>query len=174
MDDIGKQFRDFQKKVEISLRNFPLLAASEAQNFFLDSFRRQSFIGDTTEVWAKRKPNKKREGAALLVKSARLKRSIRIKVANWNRSVVGTDVPYAWVHNEGFRGTYQRTASRRAKIKGSYSKLGGEKRKARKMNIMGVTHNVRQNIPRRRFIGHSPYLNAKIDRVFIMQLSKIK
>jgi len=174
MDDLGKQFIDFKRKAEQSLRKFPLLAANEAQNFFLDSFKRQAWIGQTTEVWKSRKPSKKREGAALLVKSGRMKRGTRIKRADWNSTIVANDTPYAGVHNEGFRGVYTRTASRRVKTKGSYKRMGDEKKRATKTRIMGVTHKVHQNMPRRRFMGNSPYLNRNIDRIFILQLSKIK
>lgn len=174
MDDIGKKFREFQRKVEENLKNFPIIAANEAKNFFLDSFRKQAWIGETTEAWPQRKPNKKRAGAAILVKTGNLKRSIRIKQANWQNIVISTNVPYAAVHNDGFRGTYERTASRRAKIKGSYKRVGDERKKAKKMTVMGATHQVHQNIPRRRFMGESPFLDNKIDRQFILQLSKIK
>ena len=174
-NDLGKDFRAFQKKVELSLRRFPVLAAAEAQNFFLDSFKRQAWFGETTEVWAKRKPRAKRnKGRALLVDTGRLKRSVRIKKADWNSVIIGSDVPYAGVHNEGYRGTHERTATRRAKVRGSYGKLGDEKRKGRKMAIRGTTHKVHQNIPRRRFMGHSPFLNKRIDRLFIIELAKIK
>lgn len=184
MDDIGKQFREFQKKVEAVLKRLPRLAASEAQNFFLDSFKRQAWIGDTTENWPKRKPGTKRNnGRALLVDTSRLKRSIRIKQADWNRIVIGSDVPYAAVHNNGFRGTQQvgessRTASRRVLTR--YNKNGTASRaRGATTRIRGAGHQVRahtrkQNIPRRRFMGNSPYLNRLIDRAFIRELSKLK
>lgn len=175
MDDIGKQFREFQRKVEASLKRFPRLAASEAQNFFLDSFKHQAWFGETTEVWKPRKSrSKKNAGRALLVQKGRLRRSIRIKKADWNSVVVGSDVPYAAVHNEGFRGRFSRTATRKVKVRGSYSKLGDERKRRQKMLIAGVTHEVKQNIPRRRFMGNSPWLNKRIERVFINELSKIK
>jgi len=155
-NDLGKDFNDFFKKVEQSLSKFPVLAASVAQNFFLDSFNRQAWIGDTTENWPQRKHNAKRNaGRALLVDTGRLKRSIRIKKANWDSVIIGSDVPYAGVHNEGFKGTYERTASRKTKVRGSYHKLGDEKGKGKRISVRGVTHTVHQNIPRRRFMGNS-------------------
>lgn len=174
-NDLGKDFRAFQKKVELSLRRFPVLAAAEAKNFFLDSFKRQAWIGETTENWPKRKPNAKRnKGRALLVDIGRLKDSIRVKKEDWNSIIIGADVPYAGVHNEGFRGTFERTASRKVKIRGSYKKLGDQKKKSRKITMRGATHKVHQNIPRRRFMGNSPFLNKRIDRIFIIELAKIK
>lgn len=181
-NDLGKDFEAFRQKVERSLSRFPVLAASEAQNFFLDSFRRQAWIGDTTEVWPQRKPNAKRnKGRALLVDTGRLKRSIRIKRADWNNVIIASDVPYAGVHNEGFRGIesvheYSRKASRRVATR--YNK-NGKASKSGRVKIKGASHQVKahsrnQNIPRRRFMGNSPFLNRRIDRVFILELSKIK
>lgn len=173
MDDISKQFKDFQQKVEASLKRFPRLAASVAQNFFLDSFRAQAWFGETTETWAPLK-DKKEAGRQILVKRGRYKRSIRIKKADWNSIIIGSDVPYAAVHNEGFRGTYTRTASRRVRIRGGYNKLSDLRKRKSSMLIRGATHTVRQNIPRRRSMGNSPWLNRKIDREFTLELSKIK
>lgn len=183
MQDLGKQFTAFQKKVEASLKKFPRLAASEAQNFFLDSFRRQAWIGYNTETWPKRKPGGKRNtGRALLVDTGRLKRSIRIKKADWDSVIVGSDVPYAGVHNDGFTGTqkvgaHSRTASRRVATR--YNKNGKASRaKSAQVKIRGKGHQVKafnrkQRIPRRRFMGNSPYLNRRIDRVFTLELSKL-
>ena len=173
MDDISKQFKDFQQKVETSLKRFPRLAASVAQNFFLNSFRAQAWFGEYTEVWAKLK-DKKEANRNILVKRATLKRSVRIKKADWNSIIIGSDLPYAAVHNEGYRGVYTRTASRKVKIRGGYQKYGDQRKRGRSMTIQGVTHKVRQNIPRRRYMGNSPYVNAQLDREFTNELLKIK
>ncbi len=175
-NDLGKDFHNFQLKVERTLTKFPVLAANEARNFFLDSWKRKAWRDTTTELWAPRKKEtKKSKGKGILIGTGRLRASIRVIKADWNSVVVGTDVPYASVHNDGFKGTYSRTASRHAKIKGSYKKLGDEKSKrSTKMSIRGATHPVNQNIPRRRFLGDSEYLNKKIDKIFLEQLINIK
>ena len=117
-NNLEKDFQAFQQKVKDNLKRFPVLSASEAQNFFLDSFKKQAWFGETNEVWKRRKPTAKRnKGRALLVDTGRLKRSIRIKQASWSGVIIGSDVQYAGVHNEGFRGTYSRTASRKARFK---------------------------------------------------------
>lgn len=179
-NNLNKDFEQWRKKVEASLKKLPLLVASDAQNFFLDSFKRTAWIGQTTENWKPRKPNKKRTGAALLVKTGRLKRSIRIKRAKWNSIVIGSDVPYAGVHNEGLNETqtvheHSRIASR--KVATRYNKAGHALKSGMK-KIRGKSHQVssftrNQNIPRRRFMGNSPYLNQRILRTIISQLMKI-
>ncbi len=174
-NDLGKDFAAFQKKVEQALTKLPVLAANEARNFFLDSWKRKAWRDTTTEPWKPRaKETRKSKGKGILIGTGRLRSSIRVVRADWNSIVVGTDVPYASVHNDGFNGTYTRTASRHAKIKGSYKRLGDEKSKSRKMSIRGVTHQEHQNIPRRRFMGDSAYLNKKIDKLFLDELTKIK
>ncbi len=200
--DLSKDMQQFYEKVKRSLAKFPLLAASEAQNFFLDSFKSQAWFGEHTEVWKKRKlqerhGNRKKLGGTvgkvegkggmrnngrdLLIKTGRLKRSIRIKKADWSSVIIASDVPYAGVHNEGFKGTQQvgehsRIATRRVATK--YNKNGTPSKTGRK-RIKGASHQVKaftrhQNIPRRRFMGNSPYLNQRIDRVFLRELMKIK
>lgn len=107
MDDINKQFAEFYQKAKSVINTFPVLAGNEAVNFFQDSFRKQGFAGVNQQTWKKRKTDKNKHdtGRAILVKSGRLKRSIRRMRADWQSVIVGTDVPYAEIHNEGFRGT---------------------------------------------------------------------
>ncbi len=184
MDDFGKQFERFVKKTENALKKFPVLAAQEAVNFFQDSFNQQGFSGTVQEAWPKRKTDKtKRDsGRAILVKSGRTKRSIRKFKADWSGVIVGTDVPYAAIHNEGFHGTEHVSAhfriSTRKKI--TRYKKNGQASTAKNAftRVKGTGHEVKahsrkMNMPRRRFIGESPYLNKRIDRVFLKELKKI-
>lgn len=179
-NNLSKDFLAFQKKVETMLRKLPVLVANVANNFFLDSFRNQSFQGQTTEVWPKRKPNKKRNGSALLVKTGRLKRANRVAQADWNRVLIVNDTPYAGVHNEGFRGgqtvqEHSRIASRKVGTKiGKRGKL----LKSGQVKIRGKSHQVNsftrhQNIPRRRYMGNSPFLNKRIDRKIQAELMRL-
>lgn len=174
MDDIGKQFVAFHQKVVTSLKRFPRLAASAAHNFFLDSFNRKAWFGERTEVWKPVKPTKKNAGGSILVRRGDLRRSVRIKKADWTSIIIGSDLPHAAVHNDGYRGRYTRTATRTVRVRGSYGRLGDEKKRGRKMVVRGVQHTVKQNIPRRRYMGNSPYANQRIEREFIIELSKLK
>lgn len=184
MDDLGKQFEAFYKKTKVTINKFPVLAAQEATNFFQDSFNKQAFIGNTTENWKKRSEKTKRnKGRSILVDTGRLKRSIKPKKATWNEIIVGTDVEYASIHNNGFRGTVNVKAHRR-KI-ASRNTTGILKGKSHKNSTAikyvktssGVAfvkqHKMKMNMPQRKFIGNSPFLNKRIERQFILQLSTI-
>lgn len=179
-NNLDKDFQMFLKKVDATMRKLPVLVANTALNFVLDNFRSQSWNGNTTEPWKPRKFNKKRSGAALLVKSGRLKRANRVKQADWNRVLLVNDTPYAGVHNEGNRevqtiNEHSRTASRKVS-----TKIGkkGKGLKSGQIKIRGKGHQVsshtrHQNIPRRQFMGNSPILFKRIDRVITAELMKI-
>lgn len=181
MDDFGKQFSDYVRRTEAKLRTFPLIAANVGKNFFQDRFRVQNWIGYTTEVWKSRSPATKRnKGRAILTDTGRLKRSIRIIKATWGIVQVGTDVEYAGIHNEGFRGNvsigeHSRIASRKRSTRflknGTASK--NNMRKIRGSSHQVKSHTRKINMPRRRFIGDSPHLNRLIQREFISLLKSI-
>lgn len=189
-DDLGKQFRDFTAKTRKVLAKLPLLVANEGRNFFLDRFRAQNWIDYRTEPWKPRKPSAPRNrGRAILTDTGRGKRSIRILRAQWGAIEVGISDPavqkYMAVHNNGFRGTvhvgeHSRIASRKVgtvplKLRGRQTRerIGGRKRKIMGMGHQVQAHDRRVNIPRRRFIGQSHYLNLRINRLIISQLAKI-
>jgi phage gpG-like protein len=79
------------------------LVGQTAIAFYQDSFRKQGWDGQTFKPWQARKPNKKRQGAAILIKSGKLRRSLHIssKGMTWVR--IGSGLPYAAVHNDGLR-----------------------------------------------------------------------
>lgn len=186
MEDLAKMFQRFMEKTQKVMRRLPLLIGNEAKNFFQDRFKAQNWIDNYTEPWKRRKPESKRnKGRAILTDTGRLKRSIRVIIADWGVVKVGTDVPYAGVHNDGFNGTvtvpeHSRIATRKVgtramKLKGRQTRVrvGG-----RKVKIQGASHQVKShtrkmNMPRRRFIGNSHYLDVRIDRLIINELSKI-
>src|SRR6185437_5917160 len=87
----------FFSKLELALNNLPLIVGNEVVNYSLESFDRQSWDG---MPWKERE-SKKDSGRAILVKSTRLKRSIRIISSSPNSVIVGSDVPYAAIHNNG-------------------------------------------------------------------------
>lgn len=73
-----------------------LRMANEAVNYFkVDVFDSKSFDG---VGW---KPNIKQDGRQQLVKTGRMRESIRVLSKTNNTIIVGSDVPYANFHNEG-------------------------------------------------------------------------
>jgi len=178
-----KQLEERFKSILIRL---PIMAGNEALNFFLDNFKRQGFLGSSLQPWPKRKnPTKwgmtpKRNGRALLVDTGMLRRSIRIVSITNTTVIIGTDVPYARVHNEGLRlGEIQsvKAYTRKVNYRDETSAPGARKLKFTKVQVGSVNvkahkRKINQKIPARRFMGNSPYLEAKIKRVITAEIMK--
>lgn len=133
-------------------RDIPGRAATVAVNFSKDRFRQQNWIDTRTEPWAKRKENatqsRRNRGRAVLVKSGRLKRSIRKIYVGSTRAIIGSDVPYAAVHN-----------------------YGSEKKGTGTFNIRTRRENTSSgNIPARPFMGNSHALARLIERDQVAQV----
>lgn len=167
-------FRRYQSKLAETLRSLPAIIGEEAVNFSLESFDKQSWSGNTEEVWAKRKnPTKwgKRddESRSILIKTGKMRRSIRVAQIQEARVTIqagGADIPQARAHNFGFRGAVEQQVSEhtRRDRKGGTVKVSEHKR------------TIHQNIPQRRFIGgesDSPYLKMRIRRRCIAEIRKI-
>jgi phage gpG-like protein len=87
-------------------KQLPGVLGTIAANYFKDSFRREGWRDRSLKYWPRRRKNfRKDNGRAILVKSARLRNSIRIEQAVFARTVVGTSVPYADAHNSGVNKT---------------------------------------------------------------------
>ena len=98
---ILKDIEAFKPQLEKIVDAMGVLAA----NHFTTSFRNQGFTDETLERWQPRKRTERsRMGdRAILVKSGRLRRSIRTKRFGLLAVKILTDVPYASVHNNGER-----------------------------------------------------------------------
>lgn len=141
---------------------YPRYVGNMAVNFYKDSFKRQGYIENSSvKKWDKRKNNAKGEGRAILVKTGRLRRSIRIIRSGLGYVVVGTDVPYAQIHNEG--GVIRTTQRVR-----SYSRKAFKRTwKGKRQNISASTISahariVNTKIPQRQFMGLSAFLIRRI------------
>ncbi|MBE7661085.1 MULTISPECIES: phage virion morphogenesis protein [Tenacibaculum] len=122
-----------------------------AVNFSKDRFRQKNWVDTSQEKWT---PRKRKRAGSILVKSGRLKRSIR-KISEGKYYVlIGTDVPYAQIHNEG--GTIKATARVRA-----HSRT----RKGRNQPIKVKAHTRQMNakIPKRQFLGESAVLALRLE-----------
>ncbi|MXV38547.1 hypothetical protein GO491_07640 [Flavobacteriaceae bacterium Ap0902] len=147
---LNKEFGDtFQKKLlnEASYR---------AVRFSKQRFIQKNWIDTTPKPW---QPRKRKDSGKLMVKSGRLKRSIR-EISRTAASItIGTDVPYARIHNEGgiVRETVQIKAHTRKRSARQRRGSGDIKVKAhsRQMNV---------RIPPRPFIGESKALFDKIEK----------
>ncbi|WP_281322887.1 phage virion morphogenesis protein [Flavobacterium aestivum] len=152
-------------------RKFPEMAAIEAVNFSKERFVRKNWVDRTVTAWPARKPSpewhseaQKKAAArgSLMVKSGRLKRSIRkIKVTR-NSVTIGTDVPYAEAHNEG------------AEINTAVNiKSHSRKRKGRESTVKAHRRKRKIKLPERRFIGESAVLLRRVERLVQKEINEI-
>jgi len=168
--------------IEKVLKKAPRLLGNDAVNFFRDRFKQQNWMDTYPEAWQKRKVNnKKNQGRNLLIQSGRLRRSIKITNVSANTVTIGTDVPYAKAHNEGFKGVVQvkeYTRNRYGKQKigtGKLRKNGKERMKTVQVitgNSTVKAHTMRMNLPRRQFMGQSAVLTQKLQRHLTAELMK--
>ncbi|KAA2245506.1 hypothetical protein F0L74_05985 [Chitinophaga agrisoli] len=188
MDQIP-QLKQIERHFKQVLLYAPGMAGNEAVNFFLDRFRERNWLNIRRSAWKDRKdptkwgPAKRNKGRAILVLSGRLRRSIRItSIANLQVHI-GSDAPYAKAHNEGFKGIvtqhvspYTRKVNRTGIIKRTAlktrSKIKWGKVTVRETTVKGHTRKIKQNIPRRQFMGRSQQLDEKIKRLLIAELMK--
>ncbi|NJN78192.1 MAG: hypothetical protein HC803_07555 [Saprospiraceae bacterium] len=121
-------------------------------------------MGDNgLEKWDERKyPDANPRKRNILVKSGRLKRSIRITKQTRNWVVIGTDVPYAAIHNQG--GTFQQ--SQLVRPHDRKTKRGITKVKAH-------TRSRTATYPQRKFIGQSKALDKRLQRQINKRLKAI-
>lgn len=161
-------------------KNLPAKLGNEAVNFFRQSFRSQGWNGASFQAWSPRR-GKKDKGRGLLIKSGRLRRSIHIARITGNSVVIATDVPYARVHNEGFSGSVNVksfTRNKYGKVKqgtGKLTKTGKE----RMQSVTRVTgsgkvkaHTRYMKMPRRQFMGASPFLTNRLTRIIAADIQK--
>ena len=122
-----------------------------AVNFSKERFVKKDWLdGNSREAWKKRK---KPDRGSLMVKSGRLKRSIR-KLSEGDYFVyVGTDVPYAQIHNEG--GKINKTITVR-----THSRT----RKGRTETVKSHRRKMKMTMPKRQFLGDSNALAKRIER----------
>lgn len=140
----------------------PRMAGAKAVAFFKDSFKRQGWVYNASlKRWEPRKQNQGKQ-RAILIKTGRLRRSIRIMATTATAVKVGSDVPYAEAHNEG------------AEISAAVT-VRSHRRRTRKGTTTVNSHRrrVHHKIPRRQFIGHSPDLMKSIEREFTRAANKV-
>ena len=166
----------FLKKMDAiasAYNRIPTEVATIAVNFSKERFIDQAWLNTTRKPWAQRKRNRpgKKRSQTLLVDTGRLKRSIRKIHASQNLVIIGTDVPYAEIHNNG--GTINKTVTvRQHTVKSHKRKAYSRQRagrteriKAQLINSHSVkTHRRKMNtdIEPRPFIGQSEALNRRI------------
>lgn len=161
--------------VQKAVKRLPKIVGNEAVLFSKQRFQQTNWIGDTTENWKKRKPGwvveskeSSRRNVLTGPGSGRLRKSIRVVSENSEKVVIGTDVPYASIHNTGGRYTAnQRVRSHKRK----------EHRRGlstvRATTVKGYSRTLHINMPKRQFIGNSSYLTKRMIRIASAELNKV-
>lgn len=168
---------EFTRRMDAILNTYktiPAEIAVIAVNFSKERFRDQAWMDETKHNWAKRKTQRGRErrNQTILVDTARLKRSIRKIKANSKQVIIGSDVPYAEIHNEG--GEINKTVNVKSYTVKSYERKSHTRtRKGRTETVKAYTvkshtieaHTREMNlkIPSRRFLGNSYTLQRRIE-----------
>lgn len=156
--DKAKAYRKFQRKI-------PRRIAGTATSFFKDNFRRQGFPQGRGRFdrWPRRKPGTRRDsGRAILVDSGNLKRSVRKQTVRQGYVTVGTDVPYAAIHNQGGRISGQQRVREHTR-----------RTRTGRTTVQAHTRNVDIQMPQRQFMGNSQALNTRLRRMILQELRKV-
>lgn len=169
-----------EQRVKECLRTLPKFVANDVVNFTKDNFRRQGFLGDNLQMWPKRKKVTKwgktprNNGRALLIDTGKLRRANRVTKADWSAIVLSNSMPYAKGHNEGLRVCLiqQVRAHRRKRQQNNILGAKGKKLASGVSFVKAHKRRVMMNLPRRQFIGDSPYLRRNIHRTIALQIQK--
>jgi phage gpG-like protein len=164
----GINISDFARKIENLSRIYSKLpdrAATIAVQFSKDRFREQAWVNFSTESWRRRKENareaRRNNGRGILTKTGRLRRSIRKIRVSGVSALIGTDVPYASIHNYG--GSIRTTAN----VRQHNRKIRG-----RTESVKAHTRQINVTLPRRQFMGESNVLTRRIERDMVSQIIK--
>lgn len=166
--------RDQLRRLQAVGKRLPRFVGALAVAHFKEGFKNQGFTDDSLEKWTPRKkPDTGRAGRrAILVKTGALRRSIRIVSMSSARVIVGSNLPYAQIHNEGGRinATQQVAAHRR---RAHIRRVDGKRQRVSEHTVSAHSRKVNTLIPQRRFIGRSRVLNQKIEGKLIQELRNI-
>ncbi|MDP2061321.1 MAG: phage virion morphogenesis protein [Candidatus Sungbacteria bacterium] len=152
-------------RLQLLYRKFPQLAGIEAVNFSKERFRQKNWLDRTREKWEPRKrigTTKKKPKGSILVVSGRLKRSVKKLRQTRNSVTIGTDVPYARIHNEGGEITKTVTVEKHSRV-----------RAGRKSTVKSHKRTMNTTIPQRQFIGESAILLRRVERLVEREIRKI-
>ncbi len=174
--------KQLERRLLQMVLKIPLLLGNEAVNFFQDRFTQETWIDKSRKRWKPRK-NKADKGRGLLIKSGRLRRSIRISRLSAKQVTISTDVPYAQIHNEG--GTINHPGGT------PYIPFNSKYTKRKKKGRLGIENQMvflKKDgsypdgvkftkphpipMPQRQFMGDSAFLKKKLERTLKQELEK--
>lgn len=135
------EFKQIKNKIKARQPVIMAAMANNAVNHFVKSFDDQGFTDENRIGWVRRESRRDDNARAILTKSGRLKRSIRVKSVNADKAVIGTGgVPYARIHNEGLDGL----AWGRHRFKMPKRQFIGRSRKLNRINKQLIVNEVKR------------------------------
>lgn len=159
--------------IERAISIIPQKAAVIAVNFSKERFIKKNWVDTTETPWKK---TKKLKGSTL-IKSGRLKRSIRKVHVGADYVIIGTDVPYARIHNDGgtIEGTEQvKSYQRRSHKRKAYTRAGKRiKAGIVRAHIVKSHHRkFKRTFIQRKFIGQSQHLTNQLTNMIQTEIQK--
>lgn len=159
---INDWFKTFDERFE---KRVPTIVAETATEFYQERFKTQEW---DKVPWQPLSPKyaatKTRGSGKILTRSGALQRSIRPTIISQDKVVISagnSTVPYARIHNEGLR--VQGVVKVRSHMNRNF--MG----KGKAVQIKEHNRTMNYQMPQRKFMGHSPYLNA----ILIKRLTSI-
>ncbi|AQY22988.1 phage virion morphogenesis protein [Riemerella anatipestifer] len=140
-----------------------------AVNFSKERFVKKNWKNQVLEPW---KPRKRPDRGSLMVRTGRLKRSVRKMGSGVDYVIIGSDVPYARVHNEGGKSNksvYVRAHTRKKTVPKSVNLRTRKPSRKRvdigqNIKVKSHTRKMNLNLPRRQFLGPSRALEIRLQR----------
>ncbi len=152
-------------KISRALDALPNRLAARAVLFSKNRFRQENWVDTSVEPWKKRNSipgeSKKRARRGILRDTGRLMRSIRKIYVSRQMIIIGTDVPYAQVHNEGFKGTVNVPSFKRKR----------PDRSNKKGDITVKAHTKQLDITKRQFMGESQALLNRLEKMVLKDIT---
>lgn len=170
---MSENYSEIFDRVNVAVQQLPPRIAVLAVNFSKDRFVQKNWIDSISQPWKK---TIKRKGSTL-VDSGRLKRSIRKVRVTPTQVVIGTNVPYARVHNNGLEiagSEYVRSFTRKAHRRESHYRKG-KRIKSQTINsyrVKSFTRKYQRKFAKRQFIGKSQRLNNNIENLITSELNR--
>lgn len=138
-----------------------------AVNFSKERFVKKDWHNQVHEKW---KARKRKDRGSLMVRTGRLKRSIRKISSGATYVMIGSDVPYAKVHNEGGKTTksvYVKAHTRKQTIHASTNLRTRKKSRKRVatgnlIKVQSHTRKMNLTVPQRQFMGQSRALQIRL------------
>lgn len=145
------------------------ILANHSVNFFKKSFINQGFTDKELQKWKPSFKAGKKTASTILVRTGKLKRSIRIlNISPYSYTILAGNqkIPYAAIHNNG--GTITITTKMRKYFWYMYSATGNDMWK-----FLAITKKKNITIPQRQFIGESKTLNKELLNIIENEFNKL-